>query len=198
MSAHSPPPPAFSSRDSQVTTLPSPVGGAPTKDQITKALKEKKYKVSQPAALASSRRVQLLETHLLCCNLLYQVLTFTHVDTSTGVLSDAKMIAQLVKEISPETIVVLDGVCSIASEEIRFDDWGIDIVVLVSSFPLQRTSRPLTLVASIVPVAPLRRVLVCLLVSRSSWPLPKPSRSSSLESHPSPLTTSHGRSGFLS
>lgn len=25
--------------------------------------------------------------------------------------------------------VVLDGVCSVASEEIRFDDWGIDVVL---------------------------------------------------------------------
>ena len=25
--------------------------------------------------------------------------------------------------------VILDGVCSVASEEIRFDDWGIDVVV---------------------------------------------------------------------
>jgi len=50
---------------------------------------------------------------------LEQVLTFTHVDTSTGVLSDAEMIGKLVKEISPETLVVLDGVCSVASEEIR-------------------------------------------------------------------------------
>jgi aspartate aminotransferase-like enzyme len=25
--------------------------------------------------------------------------------------------------------VVLDGVCAVASEEIRFDDWGIDVVI---------------------------------------------------------------------
>jgi hypothetical protein len=24
---------------------------------------------------------------------------------------------------------VLDGVCAVASEEIRFDDWGIDVVI---------------------------------------------------------------------
>lgn len=43
----------------------------------------------------------------------------TKVDTSTGVLSDAKMIGEVVREVSPETLVVLDGVCSVASEEIR-------------------------------------------------------------------------------
>ena len=59
----------------------------------------------------------------------YAVLTFTHVDTSTGVLSDAEAIGKLVKRVSPETLVVLDGVCSVASEEIRFDDWSIDVVI---------------------------------------------------------------------
>lgn len=59
----------------------------------------------------------------------YKVVTFTHVDTSTAVLSDAKSIAETVKRVSPDTLVVLDGVCSVASEEIRMDDWGLDIVL---------------------------------------------------------------------
>jgi alanine-glyoxylate transaminase/serine-glyoxylate transaminase/serine-pyruvate transaminase len=42
------------------------------------------------------------------------------------VLSDAKEIAAAVKELSPESLVILDGVCSVGSEEIRFDEWGID------------------------------------------------------------------------
>jgi alanine-glyoxylate transaminase/serine-glyoxylate transaminase/serine-pyruvate transaminase len=45
------------------------------------------------------------------------------------VLSDAKMIGEVVKRVSPDTLVVLDGVCSVASEEIRMDDWGIDVVL---------------------------------------------------------------------
>jgi alanine-glyoxylate transaminase/serine-glyoxylate transaminase/serine-pyruvate transaminase len=49
---------------------------------------------------------------------------------ATGVLSDAKAIAATVKRVSPETLVVIDGVCSVASEEIRFDEWGIDVVRL--------------------------------------------------------------------
>ncbi len=28
--------------------------------------------------------------------------------------------------------VVVDGVCSVASEEIRMDDWGIDVVLTAS------------------------------------------------------------------
>ncbi|RPD76463.1 PLP-dependent transferase [Lentinus tigrinus ALCF2SS1-7] len=62
----------------------------------------------------------------------YKVVTFTHVDTSTGVLSDAKGIAAAVKKVSPDTLVVADCVCSVASEEIRFDEWGLDIVLTAS------------------------------------------------------------------
>ena len=51
------------------------------------------------------------------------------VDTSTGVLSPAAHIASLVKKHSPDTLIALDAVCSVASEEIRFDDWGLDIVI---------------------------------------------------------------------
>ena len=36
------------------------------------------------------------------------------------------------KRVSPDTLVVLDGVCAVASEEIRMDDWGIDVVLTAS------------------------------------------------------------------
>ncbi|KAK4055841.1 hypothetical protein OIO90_003096 [Microbotryomycetes sp. JL221] len=85
----------------KVDQIKAPVGGRPKLDEVEAALKKDKY----------------------------AVLTFTHVDTSTGVLSDAKAIGGLVQRVSPETLVVLDGVCSVASEEIRFDDWGMDVVV---------------------------------------------------------------------
>lgn len=48
---------------------------------------------------------------------------------ATGVLSDAKAIAETVRRVSPDTLIVLDGVCAVASEEIRMDDWQIDVVV---------------------------------------------------------------------
>ncbi|CAE6369175.1 unnamed protein product [Rhizoctonia solani] len=85
----------------KVKQVKADIGAAVTEVDLENALKEKKYKV----------------------------VTFTHVDTSTGVLSDAKMIGQVVKRVSPDTLVVLDGVCSVASEEIRMDDWGIDVVL---------------------------------------------------------------------
>ncbi|EPT00913.1 hypothetical protein FOMPIDRAFT_1023472 [Fomitopsis schrenkii] len=62
----------------------------------------------------------------------YKILAFTHVDTSTGVLSDAKAIAETVRRVSPDTLVVVDGVCSVGSEEIHFDDWGLDVILTAS------------------------------------------------------------------
>ncbi|GAA5839644.1 hypothetical protein JCM9279_006006 [Rhodotorula babjevae] len=85
----------------QVTQLGAKVGARPSLDELEHALQKDQYKL----------------------------VTFTHVDTSTGVLSDAQAIAETVKRVSPSTLVILDGVCSVASEEIRMDAWGIDCVV---------------------------------------------------------------------
>jgi alanine-glyoxylate transaminase/serine-glyoxylate transaminase/serine-pyruvate transaminase len=49
----------------------------------------------------------------------YKMLTITHVDTSSSVIADIKAISALVHQVSPETLVVVDGVCSVAGEEIR-------------------------------------------------------------------------------
>lgn len=86
------------------TQLKAPIGDRPQLDAIEKALKEKKYKA----------------------------LTVTHVDTSTGVLSQLKPLSDLLKRVSPDTLFIVDGVCSVGCEEIRFDDWGIDVVLTAS------------------------------------------------------------------
>jgi alanine-glyoxylate transaminase/serine-glyoxylate transaminase/serine-pyruvate transaminase len=83
------------------TKLEGPVGGRPQVPEIEKALSEKKYKI----------------------------VTVTHVDTSTGVVSDLKSITQAVRKVSPETLVIVDGVCSVGVEEIAFDEWDLDGVI---------------------------------------------------------------------
>lgn len=88
----------------KVTQLRAPIGDRPSLEQVEQALKEKPYKV----------------------------ITLTHVDTSTGVLSDVRGVAQLVRRVSPETLVIVDGVCSVGSEEIAFDEWDLDAVVTAS------------------------------------------------------------------
>ncbi|KAF2742447.1 PLP-dependent transferase [Sporormia fimetaria CBS 119925] len=88
----------------KTTQLKAPVGDRPQLDEIEKALKEKKYKI----------------------------ITITHVDTSTGVLSELKAVSDLVHRVSPDTLVCVDGVCSVGSEEIRFDEWKLDVVLTAS------------------------------------------------------------------
>ncbi|MFP4488785.1 MAG: pyridoxal-phosphate-dependent aminotransferase family protein [Bacteroidales bacterium] len=60
----------------------------------------------------------------------YKLMTFTHVDTSTAVKTDAKAIGQLGQKY--DVISILDGVCSVGGEEIRQQEWGIDIVLTAS------------------------------------------------------------------
>jgi alanine-glyoxylate transaminase/serine-glyoxylate transaminase/serine-pyruvate transaminase len=88
----------------KATQLKAPIGSRPQLPEIEKALKEKKYKL----------------------------ITVTHVDTSTGVLSELKALSELVHRVSPETLVIVDGVCSVGCEEIEFDKWGLDAVVTAS------------------------------------------------------------------
>ncbi|KAI2631686.1 alanine--glyoxylate aminotransferase [Xylaria nigripes] len=87
-----------------VDLLTAPVGSRPQLPEIEKALKSKKYKV----------------------------VTVTHVDTSTGVLSELKPISEAVQRLSPDTLLIVDGVCSVASEDIEFDAWKLDGVVTAS------------------------------------------------------------------
>jgi alanine-glyoxylate transaminase/serine-glyoxylate transaminase/serine-pyruvate transaminase len=60
----------------------------------------------------------------------YKLMTITHVDTSTGVRSDAAALARLGQEAG--VLVVLDGVCSLAGERLYMDDWGVDVALTAS------------------------------------------------------------------
>jgi len=60
----------------------------------------------------------------------YKLMTATHVDTSTGVRVDAERFGALGAEF--DVLTILDGVCSVAGEEIRQDDWRLDVVLTAS------------------------------------------------------------------
>ncbi|SMN18559.1 similar to Saccharomyces cerevisiae YFL030W AGX1 Alanine:glyoxylate aminotransferase (AGT) [Maudiozyma saulgeensis] len=62
----------------------------------------------------------------------YDLIVMTQVDTSTGVLLDIEKIANLVHKISPNTLIVVDTVCSLGCETIKFDQWGLDICISAS------------------------------------------------------------------
>jgi alanine-glyoxylate transaminase/serine-glyoxylate transaminase/serine-pyruvate transaminase len=60
----------------------------------------------------------------------YKLMTITHVDTSTGVGTDIKSLTALGQEYG--ALVVVDGVCSVAGEEVRQEAWGIDLALTAS------------------------------------------------------------------
>lgn len=60
----------------------------------------------------------------------YKLMTFTHVDTSTAVMVDPKPIGELGQKYN--VLTILDGVCSVAGEEIRQEEWGIDVALTAS------------------------------------------------------------------
>jgi alanine-glyoxylate transaminase / serine-glyoxylate transaminase / serine-pyruvate transaminase len=60
----------------------------------------------------------------------YKLMTITHVDTSTAVAADVETLAALGRQHG--TLVVVDGVCSVAGEEMRQEAWGIDLALTAS------------------------------------------------------------------
>ena len=86
----------------KVTHVRAPVGGRPSLDEVEEALKQDSFKV----------------------------MTVTHVDTSTGVITDVEGLAALGR--SHDALVVVDGVCSVAGEELRMTEWGVDAALTAS------------------------------------------------------------------
>jgi aspartate aminotransferase-like enzyme len=53
----------------------------------------------------------------------------THVETSTGVRNDLEALARAVRENRPEALIVVDAITGIGAEDLRTDEWGLDVVV---------------------------------------------------------------------
>ncbi len=68
----------------------APFGNCPSAEAVEKALVEAK-KENKP----------------------FKLITLTHVDTSSGVLTNVKQMSEIVKRVSPETLIAVDGVCSL-------------------------------------------------------------------------------------
>ena len=60
----------------------------------------------------------------------FKLLVVTHVDTSTGVINDIHSLTEIAKPYGP--LVIVDGVCSVAGEELRMTDWNIDLALTAS------------------------------------------------------------------
>ncbi|HKQ73254.1 MAG TPA: alanine--glyoxylate aminotransferase family protein [Blastocatellia bacterium] len=86
----------------QVTQVSAAVGARPSLEEVEKVLNQESFKL----------------------------MTVTHVDTSTGVLTDVSGLAALARRY--ETLIVVDGVCSVAGEELRMAEWGVDVALTAS------------------------------------------------------------------
>jgi len=68
-----------------------------------------------------------LTDHLRGRRTQYDAVTLTHNETSTGVTNDVARLAQVIREESPETLVLVDAVSSLAGIPLRFDQWDLDV-----------------------------------------------------------------------
>jgi alanine-glyoxylate transaminase/serine-glyoxylate transaminase/serine-pyruvate transaminase len=86
----------------QVDHVRAPLGDRPSTEEVKTALRQDNYKV----------------------------MAITHVDTSTGVVTDVESLAKL--SCQWETLTIVDGVCSVGGEELRQQDWCVDVALTAS------------------------------------------------------------------
>jgi alanine-glyoxylate transaminase/serine-glyoxylate transaminase/serine-pyruvate transaminase len=86
----------------QVTRVSAPAGSRPSLDQVSATLEAETFKL----------------------------MTITHVDTSTAVIAEVQQLAALGRQHG--VLVIVDGVCSVAGEELHMDGWGIDLALTAS------------------------------------------------------------------
>jgi predicted phosphoserine aminotransferase len=58
----------------------------------------------------------------------YELITVVHNETSTGVMNPVKEIAEVVHRVSPDTLISVDAVSSLAGAKVEMDAWGIDVL----------------------------------------------------------------------
>jgi alanine-glyoxylate transaminase/serine-glyoxylate transaminase/serine-pyruvate transaminase len=85
-----------------VTRLSASAGSRPSVDQVKSALEAEPYKL----------------------------MTITHVDTSTAVITEVQQIADLGRK--QWVLTIVDGVCSVAGEQLKMESWGIDLALTAS------------------------------------------------------------------
>jgi aspartate aminotransferase-like enzyme len=68
---------------------------------------------------------------LLYNNINIKGVLLTQCETSTGVTHDIKNIAEIIRS-NTDALVIVDAISSLGGEELRLDEWGIDVVVSAS------------------------------------------------------------------
>ena len=59
----------------------------------------------------------------------YDAVTITHNETSTGVTNDVAILAKVVRDESPDALVIVDAVSSLGGMPVEVDAWGIDVCI---------------------------------------------------------------------
>lgn len=62
----------------------------------------------------------------------YEAVSIVHNETSTGVENPLKDLAAVVREVSPETFIMVDAVSSLGGSKIEMDAWDIDFILTSS------------------------------------------------------------------
>jgi aspartate aminotransferase-like enzyme len=62
----------------------------------------------------------------------YEAITIVHNETSTGVENPVEAFCKILKEVSPDTIIMVDAVSSLGGVKIEMDSWGIDFLLTSS------------------------------------------------------------------
>ena len=86
---------------------------------------------SLPSPIGDAPSLAAVEAFLLSHPTL-KLITFTQVDTSTGVLTDVSALCRLTRRLLPHCLIAVDGVCSLGAERFLFDEWGVDAVMSCS------------------------------------------------------------------
>lgn len=62
----------------------------------------------------------------------FEAVTVVHNETSTGLQNPVQEIAEAVRAVAPETLILVDAVSSLAGAKIEMDAWGLDMVLTSS------------------------------------------------------------------
>jgi len=62
----------------------------------------------------------------------FEALTIVHNETSTGVQNPVKEVAEAVRAVAPDTLIMVDAVSSLSGAKIETDAWGLDMVLTSS------------------------------------------------------------------
>jgi predicted phosphoserine aminotransferase len=62
----------------------------------------------------------------------YEIITVVHNETSTGLQNPVQAIAEVARQVSPDTLVCVDAVSSLGGVKIEMDAWGLDMLLTSS------------------------------------------------------------------